>query len=419
MRFKDLPIQFIFIFICIIFFFHSCSPSKSSSSEDYLSPLLAGNITNVNQTTNSSSNVFSINSISPNDGATDVGILPTIQMYFSSSLDTSTIRTTSTLGECSGNIHFGQIGLSTCLPIEIISNTGISGELRLKPLEPLAYGTTYELYLKNKIKDSAGNFLSSEKRIKFRTTEINSISPTYTLDTTSIKAGIDSPLTFSIYPNSDTKSVRSVTVTFAASPGPRPKYNGLNDYSIDYPVVRLGERRQFILNPGGFTPSLIDTATYQPGMTWGFGISAIFHDGSRSSVGINVPVVKNLPNVTGSIYTIKLMGFTDDWVPAANEYQSIGDWKIWLRIRYPDSGIVFETQKQSLAYSTHVLIRPTPGDTREEITIYFDSDGDDVPNYQKVIPSSISFTQGTYGDLSQFYVFYGEVINGNMNLIVE
>lgn len=59
------------------------------------------------------------------------------------------------------------------------------------------------------------------------------------------------------------------------------------------------------------------------------------------------------------------------------------------------------------------------GQTREEITLHFDSDGDDVPNYQKVIPSSISFTEGTSGDLSQFYVVYGDVMNGTMNLFVE
>ncbi|XDD44734.1 hypothetical protein AB3N58_17490 (plasmid) [Leptospira sp. WS60.C2] len=242
---------------------------------------------------------------------------------------------------------------------------------------------------------------------------------TSTLDTTSIQAGIATPLTFSIYPNDNTKSVRSVTVTFASSLGPRPKYNGLNDYSVDYPVVKLGEMRQFILNPGGFTPSLRDTSTYQLAMTWGFGILTVFHDGSRSSSLMSLKVVKNLPNVTGSIYTIKLMGFTDDWVPTPNEFQGVGDWKIWLRVRYPDSGIIFETERQSLDYSTHVLIRPTPGDKKEEITICFDSDGDNVANYQRLIPSSKSFTEGTFGDFSRFFVFYGEVVNGNMNLIVE
>jgi hypothetical protein len=393
-------------------------PAKNPSSNEFVAAIA------LNQAPDGNGSQLTVSTTYPNDSDINIPIRPSMTVTFSKSLDFSSLSTTSSSssssdGSCSGSIHFGKVGLEDCIPVEIILDSQIANRVVLKPFQQLQYGASYELYLTTNIKDNTGNPLSSAKRIKFRIVESSNIYPTYALSTTAIPTGIDFPLTFSIDPNGSGKSVRSVTVTFSASVGTRPKYNGLDNYSVEYFAERPDVRREFSLNPGLFTSSLLNASVFQTGLQWGFGISTVFHDGSRDTGAITVPLVRNIPNVAGSIYSIKLLGFTDDWVPASHEFQNIGDWRVWLRITYPDSGITFDTSKQDLSYSTHVLVRPPYGDTREEILILFDSDGDGIPNYQKNVPTSISFNESIYGARSMFYVFYGNVANGVMDLTLE
>ena len=101
-----------------------------------------------------------VTSISPDDAATDVAELPTVQINFSEEMKTSSLTVNTDDTSCSGSIQISSDGFDNCVRMGALSFSNSNQRVETTPVSNLTRGTTYKVKLTTNVQDEVGNSLA-------------------------------------------------------------------------------------------------------------------------------------------------------------------------------------------------------------------------------------------------------------------
>ena len=120
-----------------------------------------------------------VSSISPTDNQSSVSITDNITVTFSEAMEPSYVTTSTSDTYCSGTLWLSSDNFSSCVKMSSSPESSNSNRtFTLDPYDNLTVGTTYKTRVKKRVKDTAGNAMSSHYETSSGFTPADLIAPT-------------------------------------------------------------------------------------------------------------------------------------------------------------------------------------------------------------------------------------------------